>query len=87
MQPIICTSDGTENASSKICATTNMINDLTRLRIFKEPINGEIAAQCILTIITEAHSIRAPTIDVHAVCAECCNLNRSTAVTNKHYPE
>jgi hypothetical protein len=87
MQAVISATDSAQDASRKISATTNMINDLTRLWIFKEPIDGEVAAQCILAIVAETHCIRPSAIDVDAVGAECCNLYRATAVADKHHSE
>jgi hypothetical protein len=75
MQAVISATDGAQDASGKIRTSTNMINDFAGLGIFKESVDSEIATRRIFTIIAESHRVGAPTIHIHAVSAECCNLD------------
>jgi hypothetical protein len=87
MQAIVSTADRAQDASGKIRATANVIDDFTGLGIFKESIDSEISPRRIFTVIAEAHRIGATTIHVHPIRAKCCNLYRTSSVTHQHHSE
>jgi hypothetical protein len=87
MEAIIGTANRAQDASGKIRATANVINDFAGFRIFKESIDSEISPRRIFTVIAEAHCVGATAIHIHAVSAKCCHLYRTSSVTHQHHSE